>query len=105
MDLECSKPQFSKLGPAAKMALEVDSSNFFHLESTNIDEKLYDDIIHMIWIFKRSNDIIFLIIDAKSKFLKTPMEKISNTPKENQVFWEAPKRNEGIFFPSIENIE
>jgi hypothetical protein len=38
-------PQFSKLGPATKMALQVDSSNFFHPESTKIDEKLYNDPI------------------------------------------------------------
>jgi hypothetical protein len=34
---------FSKLGLANKMALQVDSSNVFHLENTKIDETLYDD--------------------------------------------------------------
>jgi hypothetical protein len=41
-------PQFSKLGPTTKMALQVDSSNFFHPESTKIDEKLYNDPIQII---------------------------------------------------------
>jgi hypothetical protein len=40
--------QFSKLGPATKMALQVDSSNFFHPESIEIDEKLYNDPIWII---------------------------------------------------------
>jgi hypothetical protein len=39
--------QISKLGPIAKMAQQVDSFNFFHLESTKIDDMLYDD---PIWI-------------------------------------------------------
>jgi hypothetical protein len=39
MALEGSGPQFSKLGPATKMALQVDSSNFFHSERIKIDEK------------------------------------------------------------------
>jgi hypothetical protein len=51
MALEGSRPQFSKLGPATKMALQVDSSNFFHPKSTKIDEKLYDDPI-ILAIFK-----------------------------------------------------
>jgi hypothetical protein len=29
MDLEGSRPQFSKLGPATKMTLQADSSNLF----------------------------------------------------------------------------
>jgi hypothetical protein len=37
--MEGFKPQFSKLGPAIKMTLQVDSSNFFHSESIKIDEK------------------------------------------------------------------
>jgi hypothetical protein len=41
-----SRPQFSKLGPATKMALQVDSSNFFHSERIKIDEKQYNDPIH-----------------------------------------------------------
>jgi hypothetical protein len=40
--------QFSKLGLAVKMAMEVDSSNLFHLESMKIDEKLYDDQIKIM---------------------------------------------------------
>jgi hypothetical protein len=42
-----SRPQFSKLGHATKMALQVDSSNFFHYERIEIDEKHYNDLI---WI-------------------------------------------------------
>jgi hypothetical protein len=38
MDLEGFGPQFSKLGPATKMDLQVDSSNFFHHKSTKIDD-------------------------------------------------------------------
>jgi hypothetical protein len=45
MALEGFRPQFSKLGPTTKMALQANSSNFFHPESTKIDEKLYDDPI------------------------------------------------------------
>jgi hypothetical protein len=33
------KPQFSKLGPTIKMAMQDDSSNFFHFESIEMDEK------------------------------------------------------------------
>jgi hypothetical protein len=40
--------QFSKLGPTAKMDMQDDSSNFFQLESTEIDEKLYNDPIWII---------------------------------------------------------
>jgi hypothetical protein len=40
--------QFSKLGPTAKMYLQANSSNFFHPESTKIDEKIYNDPIHII---------------------------------------------------------
>jgi hypothetical protein len=39
MALEGFKPQFSELGLAIKMALQTDSSNFFHSESIVIDEK------------------------------------------------------------------
>jgi hypothetical protein len=39
MALECLKPQFSKLGPTIKMTLQANSSNFFHSESIEIDEK------------------------------------------------------------------
>jgi hypothetical protein len=39
MDLEGFRPQFSKLGLATKMTLQADSSNFFHSESIEIDEK------------------------------------------------------------------
>jgi hypothetical protein len=39
MDLEGFKPQFSKLGPTIKMTLQDYSSNFFHFESIEIDEK------------------------------------------------------------------
>jgi hypothetical protein len=42
------RPQFSKLGPLTKMALQANSSNFFHPESTEIDEKLYNDPIWII---------------------------------------------------------
>jgi hypothetical protein len=42
-----SDPNFPNLGLATKMALQVDSSNFFHPESTKIDEKLYDDPIQI----------------------------------------------------------
>jgi hypothetical protein len=42
------QPQSSKLGPTAKMALQANSSNFFHPDSTNIDEKLYNDPIQII---------------------------------------------------------
>jgi hypothetical protein len=41
------QPQFSKLGPATKMAPQADSSNFFHPKSTDINGKLYND---PIWI-------------------------------------------------------
>jgi hypothetical protein len=50
MALEGSKPQFSKLGPATKMALQVDSSIFFHFERINIDEKQYNDPIQITYI-------------------------------------------------------
>jgi hypothetical protein len=33
------KLQFSKLGPAITMTLQVDSPNFFHYESIKIDDK------------------------------------------------------------------
>jgi hypothetical protein len=33
------KPQFSKLGLVVKITLQPDSSNFFHSESIEIDEK------------------------------------------------------------------
>jgi hypothetical protein len=48
MALKCSKPQFSKLGPTTKMALQVDSSNFFHPERIEIYEKQYNDPIVII---------------------------------------------------------
>jgi hypothetical protein len=38
MALEGFKPQFSKLGPTIKMALQDDTSNFFHCEKIEIDE-------------------------------------------------------------------
>jgi hypothetical protein len=47
-DSEVYEPQFSKLEPANKMAQQADSSNFFHPENINIDEKLYDDPIQII---------------------------------------------------------
>jgi hypothetical protein len=47
MALEGSKPQFSKQGLATKMALQVDSSNFFHSERIEIDEKQHNDPIHI----------------------------------------------------------
>jgi hypothetical protein len=34
------KPQFSKLGPAIKMTLQVNSSNLFHSESIEIDNNI-----------------------------------------------------------------
>jgi len=40
-------PQFSKLGPVAKMDMQADSSNFFHPKSTKIDEKMYYYSIHI----------------------------------------------------------
>jgi hypothetical protein len=40
--------KFSKMEPNTEMALQVDSSNYFHPESTKIDGKLYDDPIHII---------------------------------------------------------
>jgi hypothetical protein len=39
MALEGSRPQFSKLGPATKIGLQVDSSNFFQSKRINIDKK------------------------------------------------------------------
>jgi hypothetical protein len=48
MALEGSKPQFSKHGPTTKMASQVDSSNIFHSEKIEIDEKQYNDPIHII---------------------------------------------------------
>ena len=48
MALEGSGPQFSKQGPATKMALQIDSSNFFHYERIEIDEKQYNDPIWII---------------------------------------------------------
>jgi hypothetical protein len=44
---EGSRPQFSKMGPTTKMALQVDSSNFFHSERIKIDEKQYNDPIQI----------------------------------------------------------
>jgi hypothetical protein len=50
MALEGFEPQFSKLGPATKMvALQTDSSNFFHSKRIEINEKQYND---PIWITK-----------------------------------------------------
>jgi len=51
MALQGSRPQFSKLGPATKMALQVDSSNFFHSKRIKIDDKKYND---PIWIIETS---------------------------------------------------
>jgi hypothetical protein len=48
MALKCFKPQFSKLGHATKMALQAESSNFFHFERIKIDEKKYNDPIQII---------------------------------------------------------
>jgi len=45
MDVKGSKPQFLKLGPATKMALQAESSNFFHFERIEIDEKKYNNPI------------------------------------------------------------
>jgi hypothetical protein len=39
--------QFCKLGHAAKLAMQVDSSNFSHPKSIDIHEKLYIDPIHI----------------------------------------------------------
>jgi hypothetical protein len=39
MALEGFRSKFSKLGLATKMALQDDSSNFFHFERIEIDEK------------------------------------------------------------------
>jgi hypothetical protein len=39
MAQEGFEPQFSKLGPATKMTLQVDSSNFFHYDNIEIDQK------------------------------------------------------------------
>jgi len=47
MDLEGSKPQISKLVHATKMGLAGQFLQFFHPESSNIYEKLYND---PIWI-------------------------------------------------------
>jgi hypothetical protein len=44
---EGSGPQFSKLGPVTKMALQVDSSKFFHSERIEIDDKQYNDPIRI----------------------------------------------------------
>jgi hypothetical protein len=38
MDLKGFGPQFSELGLATKMVLQVDYSNFFHLENTEIEK-------------------------------------------------------------------
>jgi hypothetical protein len=38
---------FSKLGHAVKMDLQVDSSNVFHPESIDMDEKLYNNPIYI----------------------------------------------------------
>jgi hypothetical protein len=43
MALEGFRPQISKLGPATKMGPASQFLQFFHLESTKIDEKLYND--------------------------------------------------------------
>jgi hypothetical protein len=45
MDLEGSEPQFSKLGLSTKMALQDESSNFFHSERIEIDDKKYNEQI------------------------------------------------------------
>jgi hypothetical protein len=45
---EGSRPQFSKMGPATKMALQVDSSIFFHSERIEINEKQYNDPFQII---------------------------------------------------------
>jgi hypothetical protein len=54
MALEGSGPQFSKLGCTTKMGLQVDSSNVFHLESTKIEKKLYDDPIQIRATLRRT---------------------------------------------------
>ena len=48
MALEGFKPQFSKLGPPTKMAMQVESLNVFHYERIEIDEKQYNDPIQII---------------------------------------------------------
>jgi hypothetical protein len=48
MALEGSRPQFSKLRHATKMALQVDPSNSFHFERTEIDKKKYNDPFQII---------------------------------------------------------
>jgi hypothetical protein len=47
MDLEGFEPQISKLGPATKMGPTSQFLQFFHPESTEIDEKLYNDPIQI----------------------------------------------------------
>jgi hypothetical protein len=47
MPLKCSKPQISKMGLVAKIDLTSQFLQFFHPESTKIDEQLYNDLI---WI-------------------------------------------------------
>jgi hypothetical protein len=47
MALESSRPQFSKLRPTTKIALQVDSSNVFHSEMIEIYEKKYNDPIQI----------------------------------------------------------
>jgi hypothetical protein len=43
MALEGFRPQISKLGPTTKMGPASQFLQFFHPESTKIDEKLYND--------------------------------------------------------------
>jgi hypothetical protein len=43
MAMEGYRTQFSKLGPTTKMGLASQFLQFFHPESTKIDEKLYHD--------------------------------------------------------------
>jgi hypothetical protein len=45
MALEGFKTQISKLGPTTKMGLASQCFQFFHIESTKIDGKLYNDTV------------------------------------------------------------
>jgi hypothetical protein len=49
---------FSKLGPSSKMTLHVESSNFFHSERIDIDEKKYNYPIHIITQLTKKKQIL-----------------------------------------------
>ena len=44
MDSKVLKPQIAKLGPTPKMGPTSQFLQIFHQESTNIDEKIYNDL-------------------------------------------------------------